>query len=197
MISESPHTPTRSLRSSAAVLIAAVAMLLFAGGAAFLAPVAKADNNRVEFGITDNPGNWFQVKDGPVIGGSRSIAVAKPGVQVKFHFEDSEGVHTTTSLIWPTGAAAMPFESGTPGEGELILKTPGLYVFFCKIHDFMLAGVMWQCSMAALMIRAWGSSACAARARSALTSIPSSRADGSAANGASRSPAPQVESSTS
>jgi hypothetical protein len=36
----------------------------------------------------------------------------------------------------------MPFDTGTPGEGELTLTTPGLYVFFCKVHDFMLAAVI-------------------------------------------------------
>jgi len=117
------------------------AALLLVASMSLLSVAAKADN-KVEFGITDNPGNWFQVKDGPAIGGSRSIAVAQPGVQVKFSFQDSKGVHTTTSLIWPSGARGMPFDSGTPGEGELTLTTPGLYVFFCKVHDFMLAAVI-------------------------------------------------------
>jgi len=116
-------------------------VVLLAVGASVLAPAARADNT-VEFGLTDNPGNWFQVKNGAAIGGSRSIAVATPGVQVKFSFQESQGVHTTTSLIWPTGAAGMPFDTGTPGEGEHILTTPGLYVFFCKIHDYMLAAVI-------------------------------------------------------
>ena len=151
MVCESQHTPEQFYRSSTSVAtntfklrmpfsrIACAVML--AASAAFFAPASKADNT-VEFGITDNPGDWYHVKNGPAIGGSRSIAVAQPGVQVKFSFEDSEGVHTTTSLIWPTGAKGMPFESGTPGEGELTLTTPGLYVFFCKIHDFMLAAVI-------------------------------------------------------
>ena len=130
-MSKSHRQPSRLVR--AAMLLSAIAYLLTVP--------AKADN-RVEFGITDNPGNWFQVKDGPAIGGSRSIAVANPGVQVKFAFQDSESVHTTTSLVWPTGAASMPFDSGTPGEGELTLTTPGLYVFFCKVHDFMAAAVV-------------------------------------------------------
>jgi YVTN family beta-propeller protein len=118
------------------------AALLFAASVVLLAASARADdNNRVEFGITDNPGNWFQANT-PAIAGSRSIAVAKPGVEVKFSFLNSEGVHTATSLIWPAGAKGMPFDSGTPGEGELVLTTPGLYVFFCKVHDFMLAAVI-------------------------------------------------------
>ena len=117
------------------------AALLLAATVALLSVAASADN-RVEFGITDNPGNWYEIKDGPAIGGSRSIAVARPGTEVRFHFKDSEGVHTTTSLVWPTGANRMPFDSGIPGEGELRLTTPGLYVFFCMIHDFMLAAVV-------------------------------------------------------
>ena len=130
--------------SGATVLIAAMAMLaalLLVASASFRSVAAQAGNS-VEFGITDNPGDWYHVKDRPAIGGSRSIAVAQPGVRVNFSWEDSEGVHTTTSLIWPTGARGMPFESGTPGEGELTLTTPGLYVFFCKVHDFMLAAVI-------------------------------------------------------
>ena len=134
------RTPgARSIRSGRTAGFLSLALL---SAAVFFGPAVKADDNTVEFGITDNPGNWFQVKDGPAIGGSRSIAVARPGVQVRFHFKDSEGVHTTTSLVWPTGAQRMPFESGLPGEGELILTTPGLYVFFCKIHDFMAAAVI-------------------------------------------------------
>jgi YVTN family beta-propeller protein len=128
---------TRESRRAARLL-----QILITAGAAWLAPAALADNNRVEFGLTDDPGHWFQVKNGAAIGGSRSIAVASPGVQVKFSFQNSEGVHTTTSLIWPAGAQGMPFDTGTPGEGEHILTTPGLYVFFCKIHDYMLAAVI-------------------------------------------------------
>lgn len=132
-------TPGLSIRSGRSAAFLSLALL---SAAVFFGPAAKADDNRVEFGITDNPGNWFEVKDRPAIGGSRSIAVARPGVEVRFHFKDSEGVHTTTSLVWPTGAQRMPFESGLPGEGERILTTPGLYVFFCKIHDFMAAAVI-------------------------------------------------------
>lgn len=108
MTCESPHAPGRYLRSRMTC-----AATLLAASAAFLTPAAQADNNSVEFGITDNPGDWYRVKDRPAIGGSRSIAVVKPGAQVQFSWEDSEGVHTTTSLVWPTGAARMPFESGT------------------------------------------------------------------------------------
>jgi DNA-binding beta-propeller fold protein YncE/plastocyanin len=122
------------LRASAAAALLALPCLI--------AGIARADNGTVEFGLTDAPGHWFQVKNGAAIGGSQSIAVAAPGVQVKFSFLNSEGVHTTTSLIWPTGARGMPFDTGTPGQGDHILTTPGLYVFFCKIHDYMLAAVV-------------------------------------------------------
>jgi YVTN family beta-propeller protein len=130
--------PPRSASSRISLTLCGTALL----SAGLLAPLCKADNNTVEFGLTDNPGHWFQVKNGAPIAGSRSIAVATPGVQVRFSFQDSEGVHTTTSLIWPTGARNMPFDTGTPGEGRNVLTTPGLYVFFCKIHDYMLAAVI-------------------------------------------------------
>jgi hypothetical protein len=43
------------------------AALLLAATVALLSVAASADN-RVEFGITDNPGNWYEIKDGPAIG---------------------------------------------------------------------------------------------------------------------------------
>jgi YVTN family beta-propeller protein len=111
-------------------------------GLAVAGVATRADDNRVEFGLTDDPGHWFQVRNRPAIAGSRSIAVATPGVKVKFSFLDSRGVHTTTSLIWPRGAKGLPFDTGTPGQGDATLTTPGLYVFFCKVHDYMLAAVI-------------------------------------------------------
>jgi hypothetical protein len=47
----------------------------------------------------------------------------------------SNTVHTRSSLIFPTGAINMPFD--TPprkGSDTVVLHTPGLYVFTCNIH---------------------------------------------------------------
>jgi DNA-binding beta-propeller fold protein YncE len=53
-------------------------------------------------------------------------------------------VHTVTSLLFPTGAAGMPFDSGTVDDQvvHVTLTTPGLYVFTCKIHPYMFAAVI-------------------------------------------------------
>ncbi len=100
-----------------------------------------ADRNRVEFQLTDEPGRWFKNTAGPV-GGTQSLAVARPGVEVKFTGK-SHTVHTMTSLIFPTGAAGMPFDTdATKGSRDVILRTPGLYVFVCKIHPYMLGAVI-------------------------------------------------------
>jgi len=128
------------LKSSPIMLLA-----IAVGLSAFLAPaVAKADDNTVTFQRTDNPGNWFSNTAGP-IAGTRSLAVATPGVEVRFVNDGTtNALHTVTSLIFPTGAAGMPFDSGTLGEEDarITLTTPGLYVFTCKIHPFMFAAVI-------------------------------------------------------
>src|SRR5215470_7293510 len=111
---------------------------------ALLPIAAQADDNTVTFLRTDNPGSWFQNVAGP-IAGTRSLAVAKPGVEVRFKDGESNAIHTVTSLIFPTGAVGMPFDSGSLNHDDqvrLILRTPGLYVFTCKIHPYMFAAVI-------------------------------------------------------
>src|SRR5512135_1766845 len=79
---------------------------------ALLMPLAAmAQSNTVTFLRTDEPGRWFKNVAGP-IAGTQSLAVAAPGVQVVFD-GNSATVHTVTSLIFPTGATGMPFDSGT------------------------------------------------------------------------------------
>src|SRR5215471_13004954 len=117
----------------------------FALAVMILLPItAAADDNTVTFLRTDQPGSWFQNVAGP-IAGTQSLAVASPGVQVRFKDGNSNAIHTVTSLIFPTGAIGMPFDSGslqTDQQARLTLKTPGLYVFTCKIHPFMFAAVI-------------------------------------------------------
>ncbi|MDR4468102.1 MAG: hypothetical protein MRJ68_07365 [Nitrospira sp.] len=103
--------------------------------------LAQASDPRVEFELTDEPGAWFKNADGPVAG-FQSLAVATPGTEVRFTGK-SNTVHTRTSLIFPTGAAGMPFN--TPprkGGDEVTLTTPGLYVFTCSIHPYMFGAVI-------------------------------------------------------
>lgn len=70
------------------------------------------------------------------------MALATPGTEVRFTGK-SNTVHTRTSLIFPTGAINMPFD--TPprkGSDEVVLHTPGLYVFTCKVHPYMFGAVI-------------------------------------------------------
>lgn len=115
--------------------------LLIATIAAVASPgISLAGGNEVNFSLTDNPGRWFDT--GNTIAGTRSLAVAAPGVEVKFS-GDSNTVHTRTSVIFPTGAVGMPFNtSPRKGGDSVILKTPGLYVFTCSIHPYMFGAVI-------------------------------------------------------
>ncbi len=109
---------------------------------------AQAKDPRVEFELTDEPGAWFRLKDS---GGS--LAVVTPGTEVRFTGK-SNTVHTRTSLIFPvtninptTGigvpAVNMPFDTEPrKGSDQVVLHTPGLYVFTCKIHPYMFGAVI-------------------------------------------------------
>src|SRR5215469_13048792 len=81
--------------------------------AALILPLTAAAQNTVTFLRTDEPGRWFKNVAGP-IAGTESLAVATPGVVVTFEdINTSNAVHTVTSLLYPTGAVGMPFDSGT------------------------------------------------------------------------------------
>ena len=111
----------------------------FIGGS--VATVRGDGGTRVEFELTDEPGAWYRSVAGP-IAGSNSLALATPGTEVKFSGK-SHTVHTMTSLLYPTGAENMPFDTeAQKGSAEVVLKTPGLYVFVCKIHPYMLGAVV-------------------------------------------------------
>jgi hypothetical protein len=48
-----------------------------------------------------------------------------------------------SSLLWLEGAAGMPFDTDAQkGSAEVVLRTPGLYVFVCKVHPYMLGAVI-------------------------------------------------------
>ena len=128
----------RSLPQAITAVLALAVMVIL------LSVTAAADDNTVTFLRTDQPGTWFKNVAGP-IAGTQSLAVASPGVQVRFKDGNSNAIHTVTSLIFPTGAVGMPFDSGslqTNQQAQFTLKTPGLYVFTCKIHPFMFAAVI-------------------------------------------------------
>src|SRR5262245_34928700 len=115
-------------------------------------PASQATyGNTVKFIATDEPGPWFKCVGnyGCVNAGSQSLAVIAPGDTVQI--DNGQGTnnggrdttnsdHTFTSLLWPTGAENMPFDqtSAFRGTRHVQLKAPGLYVFVCKLHPFML-----------------------------------------------------------
>jgi DNA-binding beta-propeller fold protein YncE len=126
------------------VAVASASLLVLTGAGLTGNSVAAADTPPHHFVLTDNPGSWFDA--GVDIAGTRSLVVAAPGDRVRFIVRqpESETVHTATSLLFPTGAAGMPFDQPTAFRGteQVRLTSPGLHVFVCKLHPFMLGGVI-------------------------------------------------------
>ena len=104
----------------------------------------------VTFEITDEPASWFRSARGDAIVGlgldikTKSLEVIAPGSSVNFVMSETNGVHTISTLLWPTGAEHMPFDQTSAYRGGAIVKltTPGLYVFTCKIHPYMFGAVI-------------------------------------------------------
>ena len=131
--------------------IGAVALLAWS----FFGTVPASQAATVNFLSTDEPGPWYKcVGAGCVPAGTQSLAVIAPGDTVKIDngtgttntgVDTTNTVHTFTSLLYPTGAANMPFdqpEGAFRGTRSVTLQTPGLYVFVCKLHPFMLAATI-------------------------------------------------------
>jgi DNA-binding beta-propeller fold protein YncE len=141
-------TSSRRRRWSPALAVAPIAAVLaFVFGGIGLASDTGATQSRAAvvhtFQLTDNPGNWFDA--GTDIAGTRSLVIARPGDTIRFDVgAETNTVHTATSLLWPTGAAQMPFDQPHAYDGveEVRMTTPGLYVFVCKLHPFMLGAVI-------------------------------------------------------
>ncbi|WP_018409388.1 hypothetical protein [Methylocystis rosea] len=89
--------------------------------------------------MTDEPGKWF--KD-PKSGGS--LVVIKPGQAVLIKMTDTNTDHTITSLLWQPGAANFPVDQEKPSNASVTqtFDKPGLYVFTCKVHPYMLGAVV-------------------------------------------------------
>ena len=135
--------------------IAVVAGVLALGAWLGREPVAElvqAQAPAAVFQLNDGPGPWFRCASGSgcVAAGTQSLAVVSPGSVVKFiGGSETETVHTTTGLLWPLTAGGadadnMPFDQASAFRGAqaVTLNTPGLYVFVCKLHPFMLAAVI-------------------------------------------------------
>ena len=102
---------------------------------------ASADGT-VDFTLTDIPGHWFDTDTS--IAGTRSLGIgtsAGSGVTVNFH-QHVESRHTVTSLIWPTGGEQIDQNEANTDDHSVTLTVPGLYVFVCKLHPYMLGGVI-------------------------------------------------------
>ena len=126
-------------------LLPLIAGLMLGGG-----NLAFAD---ATFKITDIPGHWFDT--GVNIAGTRSLAIIKSDgdeSQRTVHFiqkngeaRDVESRHTITSLIWPSTAGPdelIDQEAANQDNHDLTLHTPGLHVFVCKLHPYMLGAVI-------------------------------------------------------
>jgi DNA-binding beta-propeller fold protein YncE/plastocyanin len=135
-------------------LYAAIAASMILTGMLFAAPLgftngvatqaqAQESDGDAHFETTDDPASWFR-SDGPEIAGTKSLAVIEAGNTAHFSMDETNTVHTVTSLVWPTGAANMPFDqpAAVQEDLEVELEDPGLYVFVCKLHPFMFAAVV-------------------------------------------------------
>lgn len=124
-------------------------LVMFLGvgfGPSWLSRLAQA-NNVVDFIVTDQPGPWYQCVGGTgcVPAGTQSLAVVEPYSDVRITVgSETNTVHTFSSLLYPAGAEGMPFDQPEAFRGSrtVTLKDPGLYVFICKLHPFMLASVI-------------------------------------------------------
>lgn len=99
----------------------------------------------VTFNVTDVPGHWYDTgSDIPGVPGTRSLAIIAPGDTVIFK-QVVESRHTITSLIWPSTAGAnekIDQDIANMDDQQVTLSTPGLYVFVCKLHPYMLGAVI-------------------------------------------------------
>lgn len=101
------------------------------------------------FVVNDTPGHWFDAGPAWDLGGTRSLVVVNPGDTVFFTQTQGpkavESRHTVTSLIWPAGSQAseqIDQPSANMDNHQVTLQTPGLHVFVCKLHPYMLGAVV-------------------------------------------------------
>jgi DNA-binding beta-propeller fold protein YncE len=92
--------------------------------------------------VQDVPGYWFDT--GKDIAGTRSLVIIAPGDTVRFN-QKVESRHTVTSLIWPKDAGLtekIDQDVANTDDHQVTLTTPGLYVYVCKLHPYMLGAVI-------------------------------------------------------
>ena len=104
----------------------------------------------LNFHLSDEPAYWYDNGRADLEGilHTRSLAAAVAGVPTKIKFDIGEPFtsqnHTISSIVWPVGAKGVPFvqQGSFAGETEFELSTPGLYVFQCRVHPYMLGAVV-------------------------------------------------------
>lgn len=101
------------------------------------------------FVVNDTPGHWFDAGPAWDLGGARSLVVVNAGDTVFFTQTQGpkavESRHTVTSLIWPAGSHAseqIDQDSANREDHQVTLQTPGLHVFVCKLHPYMLGAAI-------------------------------------------------------
>jgi DNA-binding beta-propeller fold protein YncE len=107
-------------------------------------------NGPLSFHLSDEPAHWYD-NARPDLEGilhTRSLVAAVAGTPTKIKFEVGEPYtsqnHTVSSIVWPVGAKNVPFvqQGSFTGETEFELTAPGLYVFQCRVHPYMLGAVV-------------------------------------------------------
>ena len=123
------------------ILLSIVGLIYGASGLA----LADERHHEVTFKVTDVPGHWFDTgADIPAVPGTRSLVIIAPGDTAKFH-QIVESRHTITSLVWPSDATKqerIDQDAANTDDHEVTLRTPGLYVYVCKLHPYMLGAVI-------------------------------------------------------
>ena len=102
----------------------------------------------ITFHLSDAPSYWFDNGREDIEGilHTRSLVYSPGPTTVRFSVGEpmTSVQHTFSSLVWPDGAQNMPFtqDGGQTGDHDVNLSTPGIYVFYCAIHPYMLGAVL-------------------------------------------------------
>lgn len=141
------------------VLLSIVGLIYGASGLALADDSFRHRQPTVTFKVTDVPGHWFDTclndpltcsKTNP---GGRSLAIVAPGTKINFLQNingktTAESRHTVTSLLWPSTAPnddpnqIIDQAAANQDNHHVTLRTPGLYVYVCKLHPYMLGAVI-------------------------------------------------------
>ncbi|MGH9041721.1 MAG: hypothetical protein ACRDZ3_16000, partial [Acidimicrobiia bacterium] len=102
----------------------------------------------ITFKVKDDASYWFdtELEDLEPLLFTRSLAAGVGPTTIKFDINppNVETGHTVTSIVWPEGAANMPFNTPGAVNGEFSVDVidPGLYVWNCTIHPYMAAAAV-------------------------------------------------------